>query len=449
MLDLTNVLKQIAIHSVFVAGLLTVQQLHAGKNGKGKGDGGSGDTSPTVMFQPITFSLPDPLGYAGPANSYGGVINNRLQIAGSYTTSAGAHSAFFYDPQVDASHSIDLNVITQNVPDGFAIRAANGINELGNIAVVCVSDPSLRFSDPANEVLTGVVNTSAGFEFSLVPLPSVVYDETDEYAEPMGINNSNDLLIVSRQIENGIREWTTYVAFFDEANSTWSLEAIDPLSGFRGVGISDRLAGGDLFVVGNAADATTRNLLSYPVRVNLINPGAGEVVLSEYSEAGTDYRFVGPFSGTNSYGEFLGRQIATTTTTKGKRTTTVVQESFFKFTNQVQADSLGLQYPSKLNNQLDYFANLIFNGREVLSIDGSDSYIDIVDSIDFTSAPEINWEAAETTTEFRSITDRIDVGSDSDPANDLPIIFGYAEVERGPYTAISSKPILLVPVLSN
>lgn len=448
MFDSTLVYKRSLLALAILCCLSGLHHLHAGKNGKGKG-GGDGQATPTIKFEVTTFSLPDPLGTAGPANSTGGVINNHLQIAGSYTTSTGEKSAFYYDPQISPDAALDLNLITQNVPEGFVVRLARGINDAGNIAVVCMSDPDLGMWDPANEVLTGVIETNAGFQFNLIPSPPVVYDETHEFAEPKSINNSNDVLIVSQQLENGVLERTTYVAAFDSLTSTWSLDVVEPLTGFRGDNISDRLISGDLFVVGNVADASTRKMLSFPVRVNLTYPGIGEVALTDYSEAGSDFSFYGGSGTANSLGEFLGTQTTTTTTRKGKRTSTSTERSLYKYTDQLLLDASDLQYTSKLNNQLDYFAQLISTGREVLNVDGSSSYIDIVNSIDLASAPTINWDAAETTTEFRTLTDRIDVGSDSDPTNDLPIVFGYAEVIRTQYTAISSKPILLVPVLSN
>lgn len=408
---------------------------------KGKKPGGGGSTEPPPPLYSVSL-------FAKPVNSNmfqtgNNCINEQLQVAGatSMQREDGTYyqGVFFYDPAIHAGQAIDLNTVVNGLPEGFTITQIWGMNDQGMIAVSIrpldnIHPVNVKASEPNFLELPGLVDTSAGYQFYSLP------DLGSHKVSPRGINNSNDVVFVDWSSEPHQR--TSYIASFDPAQSNWQISA--ELPGFYANGISDRIGSGDLFVVGTAYDETGAGTTT---RINVGNPGVGEINLTPVQvDKDTVYTFWAPtFGGVNSWGEFLGQLKSTTERTRRGETTTTSFRITYRCTDTWE--DIYIDNPKSLNDDLDFTAGGMWNApRSFLYHRDINERIDLMNVVDQTTAPEVDWSNPDLRLGSLRLTNRW-VTDDGDPTNDLPAVFAIENyVLENPYILNTGYGMLLIPI---
>ncbi|MCS7470358.1 hypothetical protein NZK35_27225 [Stieleria sp. ICT_E10.1] len=406
-----------------------------GKKSKAGGD----SEPPPPMYSVSLFSKP-----AGSHMFQNGntCINEQLQVAGEtlMLREDGSRYAgvFFYDPAIHAGQAVDLNEVVNGLPEDFVIRRIWGMNDDGLIAVAIQPLENLhplyvKPTEPGFLELPGLVDTANGYQFYSLP------DVGSSKVSPRALNNSNDVLLLDwSETSSG---FVSYVASFDPVQNSWEIAA--ELPSFHATGISDRLASGDFFVAGNAYDETGAGTTT---RINLGNPGVGEISLTPVQvDSNTIYSFSTPtFGGVNSWGDFLGRATSTTERKRRGETTTTNLTIAYLYSDTWETFLDGV--PKCLNDDLDFTTGGMWDApRSFLYHRDTEQRIDLIDVVDTTTAPEIDWSNPDLRLSSLRLTNRW-VTNDGNPVNDLPVVMAFENyVLENPYLLNNGYGMLLIP----
>jgi hypothetical protein len=120
-------------------------------------------------------------------------MNNQEQTVGSIWVDLDGNGVgdrihgFLYDPDIDREFGVDLNDIVVNIPDGWYIKKATAINEVGQIAAYI--EPTVRTSPSAFQAV--VIDTRP-----LMPTLRIIPDRAfTAYSIAGDINDFGDVTV--------------------------------------------------------------------------------------------------------------------------------------------------------------------------------------------------------------------------------------------------------------
>lgn len=407
---------------------------------KGKKGGGGDSEPPAPRYAVNLFSHPaDGVEF----NTLQPFINQKSQVAGCYLALRADESrytkCFFYDPAVHGNQAVDLQAVVQGLPQGYILRQVWNMNDNG-LVLVTVSPYETYHpayvppSNPNYEMLAGIVDTANGFQY--YPLPNLGRNQVT----PRGLNNAGDVTFRARDTVTGVADY--HVASKNPNTNVWEL---NPHS-FAEIslrGISDRLKGGDLFVIGSRSNADG---VSVPLKINIGNPGVGEVELNPIQiNKDQALQFWAPSQeNINRFGEFVALlNTYTERTRKGVTTTSNWLETYL-LTEQWEAYEWTYR-PNGLNDQQDFLAEDNAEKTMLFHRDRG-APVDLLSAADPTTAPEIQWDDPNLRLRGFDLANRV-VTEDGDLTNDMPVIVGFEYyLTDDPFAPVVGKAFILTPI---
>ncbi|MBL8820142.1 MAG: hypothetical protein JNL58_29230 [Planctomyces sp.] len=175
---------------------------------------GGGTTLPPVRYQVQLWAVPGALSLdeVQDMNSQGQTVGS-FNYDGNGDGAADARRAFLYDPNSNLEQGVDLNTVVNGIPDGWVIRKATSINDVGQIAAYMY--PTATAWGQAPEEVRAVM-----IEWNQAP--PTLYEIPDRN-------------ITSSSLASDINDWGDLVVRYSREDGTYGhyLYNFDPLSGLE------------------------------------------------------------------------------------------------------------------------------------------------------------------------------------------------------------------------